>query len=161
MVSPAALLDGLSEELAGTSTGEYDRFLAACRGYRLAMIRYFERKNAFGSWRWFTDDSPESLHPWPRFLGLSSTEVAPGEVRQLVERFNDPRIASRLQQEQDRVRRDPARRLRTGDMPRFVDPGPGFLECLRRGIPEALGLIALNAVAWVAVAARFRRWTPG
>ncbi|MES1211125.1 MAG: DUF3526 domain-containing protein, partial [Acidobacteriota bacterium] len=101
MVLPAALLDGLSAELAGTSTGEYGRFLAACRAYRLAVIDYFASKNAFASWRWFTDDSPQNLHPWPGFLGLSPGQVYPKEVRQLFARFSDPQVASRVRQEQD------------------------------------------------------------
>jgi hypothetical protein len=161
LLSPATLLEGLSEDLAGTSTGEYDRFLAACRSYRLVLIHYLESKNAFASWRWFTDDSPERLRPWPRFLGLSPDEVEPGEARQLFDRFSDPQVASRVQLEQTRLERDPARRLSTGDMPRFVAPQSGFLACLRRGAPEALGLLALNGLAWMGAAARFRRWAPG
>jgi hypothetical protein len=161
MISPAALLDDLSEELAGTSTGEYDRFLTACRSYRLALIRYLERKNAFDSWRWFTDDSPERLQPWPRFLGLSPNEVEPGEARQLFDRFSDPEVASRVRVEQIRFERDPARRLPIDDLPRFVVQRASFLACSRRGAPEALGLFVLNGLAWMGVAACFRRWTPG
>jgi len=159
-VSPAALLDGLSEELAGTSTGEYDRFLAACRSYRLTLIRYLETRNAF-SWRWFTDDFPGRLHPWPHFLGLSPEEVDPGEVRRLFERFNEPEVASRMRREQARLERDPARRLQIEDLPRFMDPDTGFLESLRRGAFYALGLLAFNALALIAVMTRFRRWSPG
>ena len=158
MISPAALLDGLSEELAGTSTGEYDRFLTACRVYRLAMIRYLESKNAFASWRWFTDDAPGNLHPWPRFLGRAPETVEPGELRQLFARFSDPEIASRVRQEQALYDRDPARRLRIDDMPRFGRPDVDVLECLRRGMPEAFGLLFLNVLAGAAVIARFRRW---
>ncbi|HKH44149.1 MAG TPA: ABC transporter permease subunit [Thermoanaerobaculia bacterium] len=161
LISPAALLDGLSEELAGTSIGEYDRFLAACRSYRLALIRYLGSKDAFASWRWFTDDPPERLHPWPRFLGLAPEEVEPEEVRRLFERFGDPKVASRVRREQARFERDPARRLQIDEVPRFADPGAGFLECLRRGAPEAFGLLLLNVLALIAVAARFRRWLPG
>jgi hypothetical protein len=159
MLSPAALLEGLSEELAGTSPGEYDRFLAVCRSYRLALIRYFESKNAFASWRWFTDDPPSRLHPWPRFLGLTPEEVKPGEVRRLFERFSDPEIAGCVRREQLRFERDPARLLQIDDMPRFADPGASFLDGLRRGAPEALALLTLNGLALAAVAARFRRWS--
>lgn len=161
MASPAALLESLSEEFAGTSTGEYDRFLAACRSYRLTLIRYLASKNAFGSWRWFTDDSPERLHPWPSFLGLSPGEVEPGEVRRLFDRFSDPEVANRVRREQIRLESDPARRLRIQDLPLFIAPGADVLECLRRGAPAALGLLVLNGLALLAVAARFRRWSPG
>src|SRR3954451_4478139 len=37
VVSPAFLLDLLSESFCGTSVAEHDRFLAACRRYRLAL----------------------------------------------------------------------------------------------------------------------------
>ncbi|HYU36047.1 MAG TPA: ABC transporter permease subunit [Thermoanaerobaculia bacterium] len=160
MISPAVLLDNLSEELAGTSTAEYDRFLAACRDYRLALIRYFEERNAFASWRWFTDDRPDRLHPWPLFLGLTPDEARPEDVQRLFARLGDPEIAGRVSREQAALAGDPARRLPLADMPRFVPPGAGFLECLRRGIPEALGLLAFNLLAWAAVSARFRRWSP-
>lgn len=159
MISPAALLDGLSEELAGTSTGEYDRFLVACRHYRLAMIRYLESKEAFSSWRWFTDDARENLRPWPRFLGLAPEAVEPDELRQLFARFGAPEVASRVRQEQALYDRDPARRLRIDGMPRFAHAGVDVVECLRRGTSEALGLLLLNALAGAAVAARFRRWS--
>lgn len=161
MVSPAALLDGLSQELAGTSTGEHDRFLAACQSYRLIMIRYLGTKNAFGSWRWFTDDSPERLYPWPRFLGLSPEDIEPGEARRLFDRFSDPEVANRVRRQQARLEKDPVRWLRIDDMPRFAEPEAGVLEYLRRGAPEALGLLIFNGLAWVAVAARFQRWSPG
>jgi ABC-type transport system involved in multi-copper enzyme maturation permease subunit len=160
LASPAALLEGISEELAGTSTGEYDRFLAACRSYRLALIRYLDRQDAFSSWRWFTDDAPGRLHPWPRFLGLSPQDVDPQEVRRLVVRFSDPAVASRVRREQEAFERDPARRLQLADMPRFVDPGAGLLECLRRGAPKALWLLMFNVLTWIAVTLGFRRWAP-
>ena len=161
MISPAALLDGLSEELAGTSIGEYDRFLAACRRYRLTLIDYFESKNAFASWRWFTDDPPHHLHPWPNFFGLSPEQVDPHELRRLFEQFSDPRVDSRVRRQKAIYEEDPPRRLRIEDMPHFAEPGLGLLECLRRGAPEALGLLAVGVLAALAVTARFRRWSPG
>lgn len=160
LVSPASLLEGLSEKLAGTSTGDYDRFLTACRSYRLAFADYLRSRNVFSSWRWFTDDPPDRLYPWPRFFGLSPEEVEPGEVRQLFQRFGEPAVASRLWREQSQFEKDPARRLRIQDMPRFESPEAGLLEYLRRGAPEALGLLTFNAVAGAVVAARFRRWSP-
>lgn len=160
MISPAVLLDSLAEELAGTSTTEYDRFLEACRIYRLAWLRDLEARGAFTSWRWFTDDSPERLHPWPRFLGLAPEQVPPGEVRQLFARFSDPAVADRVRREQAAFERDPARRLNLAGMPRFAAPDTGLLDSLRRAAPEACGLLVLNLLAWVAVAARFRRWLP-
>jgi ABC-type transport system involved in multi-copper enzyme maturation permease subunit len=159
MASPASLLDEASEELAGTSTADYDRFLAACRSYRLDMIRYLEGKNAFASWRWFTDDSPGRLQPWTRFLGLAPEEVKPGEVRRIFERFGDPETGSRLRREQDLAERDPARRLHIDDMPRFTNPDASPLDHLRRAAPDALGLLFLNGLACTAVVTRFRRWS--
>jgi ABC-type transport system involved in multi-copper enzyme maturation permease subunit len=161
LVSPAALLDGLSEELSGTSTAEYDRFLAACRSYRLSLIRYFEARNAFSSWRWFTDDPPERLYPWPRLLGLTPEEVKPGDVRRLFQRIAEPEVERRVRREQDLYERDPARRLAIEDMPRFTGAGSSVLECLRRGAPVALALLVLNGLALAVVGARFQRWSPG
>jgi len=159
-VSPAVLLETVSAELAGTSITDYDRFLAACRSYRLAVIRYLGRKNAFASWRWFTDDAPYRLQPWPRFLGLSPDAVSPLEVRRLFERFGDPEIGGRLRRAQDLAEKDPARRLEIEDMPRFASPSAGLLERLRRGAPAALALFLLNGAVAFAVLVRFRGWSP-
>ncbi len=160
-VSPAFLLDRLSESFAGTSVAECDRFLAASRRYRTEILAYVDGKDAFSSWRWFTDDDPGQLHPWPLYLGLSPGEVAPEQVSRLFSRLSEPAVEARIRRDQQAMQADPARRLRLGDMPRFSYAGPGFLGSLRRGASAAGGLLLLNLIAAGAVWVRFHRYELG
>ncbi|HKV12768.1 MAG TPA: ABC transporter permease subunit [Thermoanaerobaculia bacterium] len=156
-LSPAALLDGLSESLAGTSLAEHEQFLAACRSYRLELIRYLERKNAFASWRWFTDDRPESLTPWPRFLGLAPEDVSETNAQSLFSRFSDPQVAAQVRRDLEAREHDPSQRLRLDDLPRFHAPSPRLLASLQDGAFEAFVLLALNAAAGALSLSLFRR----
>jgi hypothetical protein len=160
-LSPAFLLDRLSESFAGTSVAEYDRFLAACRRYRTELLAYENRKGAFRSWRWFTDDPPGRLHPWPLYLGLSPEEVSPDQVSRLFSRLSEPGVEARIRRDQEAMESDPARRLPLDDMPRFSYGGPDFFSSLRHGASAAGALLILNAIAAVAVWARFRRYELG
>jgi ABC-2 type transport system permease protein len=159
-LSPAFLLDRLSEAFAGVSVAEHDRFLAACRGYRRDLIAWLQRRGAFGSWRWFSDDPPDHLLPWPRYLGLSPEEVDPAQIGELSSQLNDPAMQVRMRQDQERLARDPSRHLPLADMPRFSYRGPGFAGALAQGAPEAAALLLLHAAAAAAVWARFRRQEP-
>lgn len=160
-LSPAFLLDRLSESFTGTSVAEYDRFLAACRRHRTELLAYVDHKEPFGSWRWFTDDPPGRLHPWPSYLGLSPGEVTPEQVSRLFSRLSEPAVEARIRKDREAMENDPSRRLRLDDMPRFSYRGPSFLSSLRHGAAEAGALLILNAVVGAAVWARFRHYEVG
>jgi ABC-type transport system involved in multi-copper enzyme maturation permease subunit len=159
-LSPAFLLDRLSESFAGTSVAEHDRFLAACQSYRRDLIAWLERQGAFGSWRWFSDDSPDRLLPWPRYLGLSPEEVDPAQVSALFNQLNEPEVQARMRRDQESGERSPSQRLRLEGLPRFSYRPRGFAGALMHGAPEAAALLLLNAAAAVAVWSRFRRQEP-
>ncbi|MFY9823583.1 MAG: ABC transporter permease subunit [Thermoanaerobaculia bacterium] len=161
VVSPASLLDLLSEAFSGTSIAEHDRFLAACRGYRLALLAYMEHKDAFRSWRWFTDDSPAGLRPWPVYLGLSADEVPPERVAALFSRLSEPEVAARVRRDREEIQRDASRRLALDDMPRFAYRSLDFSTSLRHGAAAAGALLAFNVLAAAAAWARFRRYELG
>lgn len=160
-ISPAFLLDRLSESFSGTSIDEYDRFLAACRRYRLALRDYLERKGAFHSWRWFTDDPPERPLPWPGYLGLAPEEVDPDGVRLLFSRLSEPAVQALIRQDREAAEGDPSRRLRLDDLPRFSYQRASVLASLRRVAAEAGALLAFNALLAAAVWVRFRRYDMG
>jgi ABC-type transport system involved in multi-copper enzyme maturation permease subunit len=160
-LSPAFLLDRLSESFAGTSIAEYDRFLAACRHYRTEFLAYVDHKDVFRSWRWFTDDPPGRLHPWPLYLGLSPDEVGPEQVSRLFSRLSEPEVEARILRDREAIESDPSRRLRLDDMPRLSYRGPGFLSSLRDGAAGAGSLLILNLITAAAVWARFRRYELG
>jgi hypothetical protein len=160
-LSPAFLLNRLSESFAGTSMAEHDRFLEACRRYRLELLGWLEREGAFRSWRWFTDDSPERLQPWPRYLGLAPEEVPADRVHLLFSRLSEPAIGTRVRRDREAAEEDLSRRISLDGMPRFSYRGPGALASLRRAAPEGGALLFLNAVAALAAWARFQRYEPG
>jgi hypothetical protein len=161
VVSPASLLDLLAEAFSGTSITEHDRFLAAARDYRLMLLAYMERKDVFRSWRWFTDDSPAALHPWPQYLGASPEEVPPERVAALFSRLSEPAVAARVRRDREESQRDPSRRLPLDDMPRFAYRSLDFSTSLRHGAAAAGALLAFNALAAAAAWARFRRYELG
>jgi ABC-type transport system involved in multi-copper enzyme maturation permease subunit len=160
-LSPAFLLGRLSEAFAGTSIAEHDRFLAACRRYRSDLLAYLERQGAWRSWRWFTDDPPGGLHPWPLYLGLSPEEVRPGQVSRLFSRLSEPAVEARIRQDREAIQNDPSRRLSLAGMPRFSYRGPSFLSAFHQGAAYAGALLILAAFAAAAVWARFQRYDLG
>ena len=160
-LSPAFLLNRLSEAFAGTSIAEHDRFLAACQGYRSDLLAYMRRQGAWRSWRWFTDDPPGGLHPWPRYLGLSPEEVKPDEVSRLFSRLSEPDLEARVRRDREAIQNDPSRRLSLDGMPRFSYRGADFSGALRHGAGVASALLILNVLAAAAVWTRFRRYDLG
>ncbi|HEX4959687.1 MAG TPA: ABC transporter permease subunit [Thermoanaerobaculia bacterium] len=160
VVSPAFLLNLVSESFAGTSMAEHDRFLDAARRYRLTLLAYLERKGAFRSWRWFTDDPPAALHPWPGYLGLAPEEVPPDQVGRLFSRLSEPAVAARMRQDQEAIQ-NRSRRLPLDDLPRFAYRGPDFPDSLRQGAAAAFALLVFNALAAAAAWTRFRGYDLG
>jgi ABC-type transport system involved in multi-copper enzyme maturation permease subunit len=160
-LSPAFLLGQLSESFAGTSMAEHDRFLAACRSYRSELLAYLDRQGAWMSWRWFTDDRPGGLHPWPLYLGLTPEEVRPDEVSRLFSRLSEPEVEARMRRDREAIQNDPSRRLSLDGMPNFSYHGPGFLDALRHGAAYAGALLILEAFVAAAVWARFERYDLG
>lgn len=161
VVSPAFLLDRLSETLSGTSLADHDDFLAACRAYRLTFMEYLVHRGAFRSWRWFTDDLPDRLHPWPELLGLRPEDVDATNVRDLFNRLSSAEVARKIELQREEIEADPQRRLPLAELPRFAYRGRGFLERLRSAVPEGLALLLLITVTAVAAWARFERYALG
>lgn len=160
-LSPAFLLDRLSESFAGTSLAEHDRFLASCRRYRLEMLAYMDRQGAWRSWRWFTDDPPGGLRPWPLYLGLAPEEVGPGEVSRLFSRLSEPGVEASVGRDRERIQRDPSRLLPRAGMPVFSYPGASFGSSLRAQAPTGAALLLLNGLVALFVAVGFRRCEAG
>jgi hypothetical protein len=161
ILSPAHLLGRLGEAFSGTSVGEHGRFLAACRRYRLDVLAYLERQGALRGWRWFTDDPPDRLRPWPSYFGLSPEQVKPQEVNRLFSRLSEPALAAALTQDRAAIERDASRRLALDGLPSLSYAGPTFLGSLASGAAQGAALLLLDALAAAAVWARFRRYELG
>lgn len=150
-LSPTTLLYRLADSLSDTATAEHDRFMEACRIYRRTLLAYMEAKGAFGSWRWFTDDPPGQLHPWPAYFGLTPEQVGPGQMG-LFSRLAEPALEAEAVRYRARVEADPSRRLPLGDLPGFSYRPSGLLAGLRRVAPEGAVLLLELTVAWSIVA---------
>lgn len=155
--SPAALLDHLSGSFAATTVADHDRFLSAARRYRTELVEELERRGAFASWRWFTDDDDASLQPWPSLFGQRPEDVAGGELGALFNRLSEPAVAARLAELQERFSRDPKRRLPLEGLPPFRYPPLSFGEALLRAVPELAAMLILNGLLLAAVFTRFER----
>jgi ABC-type transport system involved in multi-copper enzyme maturation permease subunit len=156
-LSPASLLVRLTAGFANTSAGTYDRFLAACRLYRLQLLAFMEAQGAFRSWRWFTDDPPGDLHPWVGYFGLSPAQVTPELEEKLFNRLAEPAVTARFLADRARFDSDPARRLDLRQLPTFADQAPGLDDSLRAAAPGACLLLLLDALAAAGLWVRFER----
>ncbi len=150
-LSPTTLLYRVADSLSNTSVDELDRFLAACRAYRLRLIAYLDARHAFAAWRWFTDDPPDRLHPWPVYFGLTPEQVGPQQMH-LFSRLAEPAVEAAATRYRAAVEDDPTRRLPLADLPAFDYRASRMLACCRRSLPEVALLLAA-ALAGVAALA--------
>jgi len=156
-LSPAYVLDRLAESFAGTSIQDYDRFLVHCRNYRNQLITYLRSKNAFTSWRWFTDDPP-NVKSWVSFFGLNPEDVADeNAVRQILSRVN-PAMMEQWQKMDAELDKEPARILNLGDMPRFSYDSPGAGAIIARSATDLGIILTLNMTLFAASFVLFLRY---
>ncbi|HEX9737053.1 MAG TPA: ABC transporter permease subunit [Thermoanaerobaculia bacterium] len=153
-LSPAFLLERLTESLAATSAADHDEFLAACREYRRDFIAFLESRQAFRSWRWFTDDPPET-RPWTTFLGFRPEDVDAAAVGDLAGRFRSPEIQDRLR---DELATDPPLRLDLEGLPAFRWEAPDLAEATRRVGFEVALFLTFHALLGACVLTRFRAY---
>ncbi len=158
-MSPAFQLDRIAASFAATSVEDHDSFLAECRALRQRLIEYLKQRDAFSSWRWFTDDEPANLKPWPSLLGVEPENVGDTEVRQLMERFQSAEIQDLVQLEKTDRRDDPERWLRLDNLPIFQVTSPSFWQAGRRVASEVALLLLTNGALAGAVWWRFAGYT--
>ncbi|RMG54235.1 MAG: DUF3526 domain-containing protein [Acidobacteria bacterium] len=156
-LSPAYILERLAESFAGTSIDDYDRFLAHCRTYRNQFITYLQSKDAFSSWRWFTDDPPNA-RPWVSFFGLKPEDVTSERVIQQVWARIDPAMMERWQKIIAQDNEDPARILDLSDMPRFSYGSPDVRDIITRSAIDLGLMLAMNVVLFAVSFVLFLRY---
>jgi len=151
---PRTVLEEVAHTLAGTSMDEEDRFFTASRRYRAQVFDYLIAKRAFRSWRWFTDDTPETLFPWPRFFGLSESQVSAKEAERLFPQLANPPLDGIRRRRIREIKSDPRRFLALDDLPRFRYREPDLAVACRRAARGAGGLLLANLLmagwAWLA-----------
>ena len=153
--SPAFLLEQLSESLAGTSVADHDAFLEGSRAYRGVFLDYLNRHQAFSSWRWFTDDAPESLLPWTTLAGYPPEALAAAEEDEMIDSFQSVEVQQLVQGNKEKWAHDPDRLLRLDDLPRPQMATLGLAEALGRVSAELCVLLLANGLLVVVGLRRF------
>jgi ABC-type transport system involved in multi-copper enzyme maturation permease subunit len=157
-LSPASLMERVAESLAGTSSADSDDHLAAVRAYREELIRYLRERDAFTSWRWFTDDVEP--YPWPRFLGLQPEDVDETNFGRLFKEYAGNEIQARVAARDELYDEDPARRLDLRDLLVFEPRRAGMSRAVRRVLPEWSALTLFNLAAAAAALGGIGRERP-
>ncbi len=129
-LSPAVMVDMMTQNLAGSSLMNHEDFMESTRRYRGEIISYIRDREGFSTRRWFTDDPPDQE---PLVL--------------------DPETFDRNKMDMERAwsmlktaREDRSRVLNLSDMPRYRQYSPSLAESLDRSSTEWITLIALNIV---------------
>lgn len=144
LLSPSYVLDRIAESWAGTAAEDHDRFLGACRSFREQFLGHMDEKEVVRSWRWFTDDTRETLRPWPDFLDLTPADITPENRDAAIQLLYSPPASTRMEEHMERAGRDEARRVPVADLPRFDYTRPAAGEAARRSLPELGWLLALH-----------------
>ncbi len=156
--SPAFLLDRISESFAGTSYDDHDRFLAASRQYREVFIEYLETKNAFRSWRWFTDDSPNAPQPWTTLFGVQPEQIAAEDIQSFIDKFQSEEAQDRIGELKLQFASDPERRLDLSDLPAIKLSGVSPMQSARRVAIELGVLFLLGPLLATSAFYRFAKY---
>ena len=127
-ISPAFMVDMITQKLVGSSLGDHEDFMEAAREYRGEIISYLADRRAFSTRRWFTDDPPDQE---PLVL--------------------DPSTFDRNKMDMDRAwrmlsaaRKDRSRILNLNDMPRFQFYQAGLADSIKRSSTDLVTLACLN-----------------
>ncbi len=130
ILSPAVMVDMVTQNLAGSSLMNHEDFMESTRRYRGEIISYIRDRQGFSTRRWFTDDPPgqEPLVLDPETFDRNNMDME--------------RAWSMLKA----AREDRNRVLNLSDMPRYRQYNAGLAESLSRSTTEWFTLIALNIV---------------
>jgi hypothetical protein len=154
LLSPICAYQHLAQQLARTTVDDLFYLSQVARDYRQELIAWLRGKDAFSSWRWFTDDPPGQE---PLF---AEDPVLPEGVAVQQSPVWEERM--RWVEEQDRrAAADPARRLDLTDLPKFAGVWQRPLAyTLDRMIPGLAVLLLGAGAAILGTIARFSHYDP-
>lgn len=146
-ISPVTLLSSATAALAGTDIQSIDRFMEAARRYRRQFIEYLRSKDAFNSYRFFSDDTEEDRRWaeefWEKFFRGETT-------------FSD--VRQYIVEKHERDLKDPSKKLRLDDMPVFAFKPEGTASRLERALLDLGILILFNLAFFLGAFASFLRY---
>jgi ABC-type transport system involved in multi-copper enzyme maturation permease subunit len=161
-LSPTAVFQNTAAFLSGTSAADYTHYIDLATQYRYTFLEYLARKNAFSSWRWFTEDTPERDRSWTKmFLGKSADELTasgaePGEIANRM--IRDPAMWKLVGKIEEDDQRRPDWFLPLGDLPAFQYARVEAGQTLVSAAPEILYLLVLNLILFSLTFMRFVRY---
>lgn len=157
--SPAFLLDRISESLAGTSAADFERFFVDARKQREHLIAYLKEKEAFGSWRWFTDEP--ITRPWTDLIEQHFPENPHRTFQERSDLFRKPQIQEQIRAEAERFESDPERLLELDDFPRVEERRLDLLVVSHEVWREILFLLTFNGALALMAVAKFEKYRLG
>jgi hypothetical protein len=156
-VSPAYLLERVSEAFAGTSVASFDDFFADAKAYREELLAFLRSRDALHTKRWFTDD----VLPWPwiTFVGQYDPNqiTTEQELKALQRAFDRPEVQERVRAIEKIFDEDPKRRISQEGIPRFERTVRGVPGEARRLVFELAGFVILMGCLWFFVYRSFHR----
>ena len=156
-VSPAYLLERISEAFAGTSVASFDDFFSDARDYREKLIDFLHSREALHTKRWFTDDGLP--WPWTGFLGLydPSQITTDEELKGFQEAYKADEVQDRVRAVEKVFNEDPKRRVSEEEILDFERTVRGVPGEARRVVFELVGFVILVACLWFLVNQSFHR----
>ena len=160
--SPTSVLGNAEGTLSGTSPADYQHYIRLASQYRQTFLNYLARKNAFSSYRWFTEDPPDQDHGWTTLLlGKSADEMkaSGAKFEETINRvLNDPETFKKAAQIDIEAQKSPGWTLSLNDLPQFTYTRMRAGQVLVTAAPEILYLLALNLVLFLVAYVRFVRY---
>ena len=149
-ISPVTPFSSATAALAGTDIQSMDRFMEAARRYRRQFIGYLRSKDAFNSYRFFSDDTEEDRRWAEEFW----RKLYNGEIKLPL----SADIRQAIMERHERDLKDPSKKLRLDDMPVFVFRPEGTASRLERALLDLGILILFNLAFFLGAFASFLRY---
>jgi hypothetical protein len=160
--SPTSVLVNTDGYLSGTSPADYQRYIALASQYRKTFLDYLARKNAFSSYRWFTEDPPDEDRCWTTLLLGKTADEMTASGAKLEETINgvlnDPETFKKAAQFDTEAQKSPGWTLSLNDVPQFTYTRMRAGQVLVTAAPEILYLLVLNLVLFLVAFVRFVRY---
>jgi ABC-type transport system involved in multi-copper enzyme maturation permease subunit len=158
-LSPSAVFQNAMSFASGTSQADYSHFISLATQYRNTFLDYLQRKGAFTSRRWFTQDPVDEDRSWTTvMLGKTADEFTasganPGDVGNKM--IRDQATWAKLEEIINTWWKSADRFLPLGDLPAFTYTRLATGAALVRAGPEIAYLLGLNLILFLVAFMRF------
>jgi ABC-type transport system involved in multi-copper enzyme maturation permease subunit len=155
--SPSSLFANITNALTATDAAAHRRFIERARNYREEIIAYIEGKGGYRSRRWFTND----VYDIPLRDMIEKAETM--TMKEMGEYFNvvmNSPDMSNLMDWIERMIKDPARRLKLADMPRFTYNPTSLSDSISAAAFDLFLMVIIFALIITVSYIKFLRYDP-